>query len=104
MAKFTVDKPITTQVPEVVVDAGLKPGLHRFRLVVVDDTDRASAADEAVVQVGEEEVTRFDLRPGTLVTATPVPNPTLVTPLRPTVNPIVTPPKPTQPRTRRRPR
>jgi len=90
MAKFTVDKPVTTEVPEVVVDAGLKPGLHRFRLVVVDDTDRASAADEAVVQVGEEEVTRLDLRPAA--------------PLSPTLRPTVTQPKPTQPRTRRRPR
>ena len=115
MAKFSIDKPVTTDVSDIVVDAGLKPGLHRFRLVVVDDTGQASGPDEAVVQVGEEDTTRLDLRPETLTIATPAPSPALATtlsstitpavaPLRPTISPIVTPPKPTQPRTRRRPR
>jgi hypothetical protein len=101
MAKFSIDKPVTTDVSDIVVDAGLKPGLHRFRLVVVDDTGQASGSDEALVQVAEETVA-----PLNLTTAT-TPGPAIapaVAPLRPTIRPIVTPPKPTQPRTRRRPR
>ena len=112
MASFTIGKPVTTDTSEVVVDAGLKPGLHRFRLVVVDDTGAASAPDEAVVQVGEEAVAPLDLRLGTLATPAIAPTvaplrPTLApiaAPLRPTISPTVTPPpKPIQPRTRRRP-
>ena len=51
MTTFVIGQPVTTEVALIAVDAGLKPGLHRFRLVVVDDAGHASQADEAVVQV-----------------------------------------------------
>jgi hypothetical protein len=35
----------------VTVDAGLRPGRHRFRLVVVDDSGNRSSPDELVVTV-----------------------------------------------------
>lgn len=52
MARFVLGRPLTTEVPTVVVDAGLLPvGVHRFRLVVVDDSGQSSAPDEVVVAV-----------------------------------------------------
>ena len=51
MTAFVRGVPQTTKEPSVTVDAGLKPGVHRFNLVVVDDADRASAPDEVLIQV-----------------------------------------------------
>jgi len=51
MTTFVIGQPVTTEVAVVTVDAGLKPGLHRFRLEVVDDAGLASRPAEAVVQV-----------------------------------------------------
>lgn len=51
MAVFEPDRPVTTAEPRVVVDAGLPPGRHRFRLVVVNDRGIPSEPDEAVVTV-----------------------------------------------------
>jgi hypothetical protein len=53
MTQFVIGQPQTTEVPRIVVDAGLKPGLHRFRLVVVDNDGLASKPDEVVVQVAQ---------------------------------------------------
>ena len=43
--------PLTTREPRVTVDAGLKPGVRRFRLVVIDDGGNASPPDEILVEV-----------------------------------------------------
>lgn len=51
MTQFAVGQPQTTEVPRIAVDAGIKPGLHRFRLVVVDSSGLSSKPDEVVVQV-----------------------------------------------------
>ena len=51
MAKFRINQPVTTTVPQVIVDAGLPPGQHRFQLVVQDDTGNASAPDIVVVTI-----------------------------------------------------
>ena len=51
MARFVINQTQVTREPRVVVDAGLRPGLHRFRLVVSDDAGNASRPDEVVVQV-----------------------------------------------------
>lgn len=51
MARFVVDQPIRTREPTIVVDAGLAPGRHRFRLEVVDSAGRRSAPDVAVVTI-----------------------------------------------------
>lgn len=51
MARFAINQTQVTREPSVVVDAGLRPGLHRFRLVVSDDAGNASRPDEVVVQV-----------------------------------------------------
>jgi hypothetical protein len=53
MAQFVVGQPHTTEVPRIEVDAGLRPGAHRFRLVVVNGAGKSSAPDEVVVQVVE---------------------------------------------------
>ena len=46
----------------MLVEAALKPGLHRFSLVVVRADGRASRPDEAIVQV--QDPIRIDiLRP-----------------------------------------
>lgn len=51
MARFAINQTLVTREPRIVVDAGLRPGLHRFRLVVSDDAGNASRPDEVVVQV-----------------------------------------------------
>lgn len=51
MARFVINQTQVTREPRVVVDAGLRPGLHRFRLVVSDDAGNASRPDEVVVQI-----------------------------------------------------
>ena len=52
MAKFVRGKPVETDAPTVVVDAGLPPGRHRFQLVVVDDAGNRSAPAAVDVVVG----------------------------------------------------
>lgn len=49
MAVFVPGRSVTTQVPLVQVDAGLDAGVHRFQLVVVDDTGARS--EPAVIEV-----------------------------------------------------
>lgn len=51
MAKFAPGVPQTTKVPQVSVDAGLKVGMHRFRLVIVGEVGGESPPDETLVQV-----------------------------------------------------
>ena len=51
MASFAINQTQVTREPRVVVDAGLRPGLHRFRLVVTDDAGKTSRPDEVVVQI-----------------------------------------------------
>ena len=51
MARFAINQTLVTREPRIVVDAGLRPGLHRFRLVVSDDAGNASRPAEVVVQV-----------------------------------------------------
>jgi hypothetical protein len=103
MVQFVVGQVVQTKVPQVTVDAGLKPGAHRFRLVVTDDQGNPSQADEIVVQVREVIV---DPRPPVLtdpiVTRPPIPFPSIptlpVTPVVPVVPVVpVRPPLVTQP-------
>jgi hypothetical protein len=49
--KFEPNVPFETADPKVVVDAGLRPGSYRFRLVVVNDRGLASAPVEVTVSV-----------------------------------------------------
>jgi hypothetical protein len=51
MARFIVGQPIATVTPSITVDAGLRPGVHRFQLEVFDSSGRRSAPDVAVVTV-----------------------------------------------------
>jgi len=50
---FVQGKPVVTKVPTVVVDAGIKPGKHRFTLVVSDAAGNESKPDELVVVIRE---------------------------------------------------
>ena len=52
MAKFAINRPLTTTEPKVVVDAGLPEGRHRFSLVVVNEAGAQSPPDVVVVTVG----------------------------------------------------
>ena len=51
MVSFVAGKPVTTDTPGVLVDAGLPIGRHRFQLVVLDSGGLRSKPDEIVVQV-----------------------------------------------------
>jgi hypothetical protein len=51
MPRFLPNQTIETSVPVVTVEAGLRPGRHRFRLVVVDESGNRSEPDEVVVTV-----------------------------------------------------
>ena len=114
MVAFVIGQSVTTKVPQVTVDAGLKPGAHRFRLVVTDEQGLQSVADEFVVQVREVIVTPPPpVLTDPIVTRPPIPfpsNPTLpvspivpVRPVSPLPPPLVTQPviRPTPPLTTR---
>ena len=58
MVAFVIGKPVRSAEPTVQVDAGLKVGRHRFRLVVVDTQGLESAPDELVVEVGDSTIVR----------------------------------------------
>ena len=51
MPAFEPGREFATKVPTITVDPGLRPGEHRFELVVIDDQGRQSAPDERVVTV-----------------------------------------------------
>jgi hypothetical protein len=52
MARFEINRPITTREATVTVDAGLAAGRHRFRLDVIDAQGRRSQTPgEAIVEV-----------------------------------------------------
>ncbi|EHR71167.1 hypothetical protein BurJ1DRAFT_2331 [Burkholderiales bacterium JOSHI_001] len=70
MTKFTVGRPITTQVPEVLVDAGLPDGQHRFRLVVIGSAGNSSTPDDLVLSISRV-VLPTGLGTGTVGTTVP---------------------------------
>jgi len=51
MARFEIDRPITTAEPTITVDAGLPVGRHRFRLVVIGARRQLSPPDDAIVEI-----------------------------------------------------
>ncbi len=51
MARFELNKPVTSDRPNITVDAGLPPGQYRFRLEVEDQSGNRSRSDEVVVTV-----------------------------------------------------
>jgi hypothetical protein len=51
MARFDINRPITTREPTVPVDAGLPIGRHLFRLEVIDRLGRRSTPNDAIVEV-----------------------------------------------------
>lgn len=59
MPKFTVNVPVETSAPNVVVDVNpqspLAAGRHRFSLVVVDDSGNESAPDTIDVIVADRD-------------------------------------------------
>jgi hypothetical protein len=92
MAKFLIGRPVTTDVPEVLVDAGLPDGQHRFRLEVVDSAGNRSRPDEIVLSISRVVLpTGPVLGTGTL-------GPVLGTgPLGPVRPPVLQPPAPLPP-------
>jgi len=59
MPEFIVNEDVKTDTPTVevtITDANaLKPGRHRFRLVVIDDSGNSSLPDEITVIVADSE-------------------------------------------------
>jgi hypothetical protein len=59
MAEFILNQEIKTEKPTIEVtispDNPLKPGRHRFRLIVTDDAGNISLPDEFVVIVADNE-------------------------------------------------
>ena len=51
MTNFVHGVARTTKVSRVTVDPGLPPGVHRFRLVVIDAKGNSSAPDETLIEV-----------------------------------------------------
>lgn len=77
MARFAINQTLVTQEPVIVVDAGLRPGLHRFRLVVTDDQGISSQPDEVVVQISaiSRDGGFMPVRRATPASASPPPSP-----------------------------
>ena len=66
--KFSLNKPIETVEPTVVVDRGLPAGVHRFQLVVVNRAGKSSApVDVDVVVDPQRTATPGDILPGPIV-------------------------------------
>jgi hypothetical protein len=59
MPEFIINEDIKTETPTIEVTIGtnntLKPGRHRFRLVVVDDSNNSSLPDEITVIVADSD-------------------------------------------------
>lgn len=59
MAEFIINQDVKTEEPVVEVTIGdgntLPRGRHRFRLIVIDDSDNASAPDEVEVMVVDQD-------------------------------------------------
>lgn len=59
MAEFIINQPIKTEEPKIEVTVTenntLRPGRHRFRLVVADDAGNLSQPDEVTVIVADQE-------------------------------------------------
>jgi hypothetical protein len=72
MARFRLNRPITSGEPTIVVDGGLPAGRHRFRLEVIDSTGQRSSPSDVVVTVTDTGPSRPPFRPGT----TPIRPPT----------------------------
>jgi hypothetical protein len=53
MAEFRPGVQLRTSEPQIKVDAGLKPGLHQFALVVVNERGEVSEPDTRVVTIVE---------------------------------------------------
>jgi len=53
MAAFEPNRPISTDRPSVVVDAGLQPGRYRFRLVVIDEAGNESLPSDQIITILE---------------------------------------------------
>ena len=58
MATFIINQDVTSETPtvEVTIDPNnpLPPGRHRFRLIVVDDSDNASVGDEVTIIIADQ--------------------------------------------------
>lgn len=54
MIVFHPNRPITTTRSEVEVDAGLRPGRYRFRLVVIDDEGNKSLPSEQIITIRDQ--------------------------------------------------
>jgi hypothetical protein len=55
MAVFELNQPIVTEGANIIVDPGLKPGQHRFQLIVEDVQGNRSLPSERVVTVVERD-------------------------------------------------
>lgn len=55
MSQFKPRVPVVTQAPRVLVDAGLRPGRHRFQLMVLDGSGRLSKPCVVLVEVKANE-------------------------------------------------
>jgi hypothetical protein len=53
MAEFHPGVQLRTKEPQITVDPGLKPGLHRFALVVVNERGEESEPDVRLVTIVE---------------------------------------------------
>jgi len=73
--RFSLNKPIETVEPTVVVDRGLPAGVHRFQLIVVNRAGKSSAPVEVDVVVDPLRTAT----PGDI----PLPGPVVIGPLRP---------------------
>lgn len=62
MAVLPINRPITTSQATILVDAGLPPGKHRFRLEVIDSAGLRSAPAEVVVTITERIAVRPEIR------------------------------------------
>jgi hypothetical protein len=103
MARFAVGQPITTTTPQIVVDAGLAIGTHRFQLEVIDSSGLRSKADIRLVTVQKPSVVVGPVVVGPVRPIRDPSGPVIAPVVKPAVKPIVKPvaKKPAVPRTKK---
>lgn len=104
MVSFVTGTAVKTDTPDVLVDAGLPVGRHRFQLVVMDNGGTRSQPDEIVVQIrrGVVPPVTGPVITGPVVLGPFVPGPVTGPVTGPVVNPPITRPQVVQPIRRKR--
>jgi hypothetical protein len=91
MPVLVPNRPVEQRSPVLLVENRFKPGVHRFALVVVDDSGSESEADVIAVTVRRAIVVEPVRPPVVGPVRPPIVDTRIDVPVRPPIAPVVTP-------------